>query len=144
MGRLHEQIARSHQGGGGGHALGAKRVALGPLSRGRYGLGRRAPHDGVGIRSPGLATIDLLSDRRAKPRREYPTGRRAGTNPQDDSLVEGRGDVSLLVPSTINVLSLAFKQAANACTLAPRHAGGLINPNREAVGPRQSSRASQL
>ena len=33
LGPLHEQIARSHEGGLVGHALGAKRVALGPLSR---------------------------------------------------------------------------------------------------------------
>ena len=59
LGPLHEQIARSHEGGLVGHALGAKRVALGPLSRGRYGLGRGPPHDGVGVPAPGFATIDL-------------------------------------------------------------------------------------
>ena len=62
LGPLHEQIARSHEGGVVGHALGAKRVALGPLSRGRYGLGRGASHDGVGVPAPGFATIDLHAD----------------------------------------------------------------------------------
>jgi hypothetical protein len=62
LGIFYEQIARSHEGGVVGHALGAKRVALGPLSRGRYGLARGAPHDGVGLPAPGLATIDLHAD----------------------------------------------------------------------------------
>ncbi len=62
LGPLNEQIARSHEGGVVGHALGAKRVALGPLSRGRYGLGRGAPHDGVGVPAPGFGTIDLDAD----------------------------------------------------------------------------------
>jgi hypothetical protein len=48
-GAFHEQIERSQDGGDVGHALGAKRVALGPLSRGRYGLGRGARHDGVSV-----------------------------------------------------------------------------------------------
>jgi hypothetical protein len=61
-GPLDEQIARSHEGGIGGHALGAKRVALGPLSRGCYPLGRGAPHDGVGVPARGFATIDLDAD----------------------------------------------------------------------------------
>ena len=52
LGPLHEQIARSREGGVVGRALGAKRVALGPLSRGRYGLGREAPRDGVGVQPP--------------------------------------------------------------------------------------------
>ena len=38
---LHEQIPRSHEGGVVGHALGAKRVALGPLSRGRSPRSRK-------------------------------------------------------------------------------------------------------
>ena len=42
LGPLHEQIARSHEGGVVGHALGAKRVAFGPLSPGRDGLEKRA------------------------------------------------------------------------------------------------------
>ena len=62
QGALHEQIARSHKGGIVGHALGAKRVALGPLSRGREGLGRGTPHDGVGVAAHGFATIDLHAD----------------------------------------------------------------------------------
>ena len=62
VGPLHEQIARSRDGGLVGHALGAKRVALGPLSRGRYGLGRGRPHDGVGVPAPGFATVDLQAD----------------------------------------------------------------------------------
>jgi hypothetical protein len=37
------------------------------------------------------------------------------SNPQDYSLAEGIGDLWLLVPSTINVNSPAFKQAAKAC-----------------------------
>lgn len=37
------------------------------------------------------------------------------SNPQDYSIAEGIGDLWLLVPSTINVNSPAFKQAANAC-----------------------------
>ena len=61
-GPLNEQIARSHEGGVVGHALGVERVALGPLSRGRYGLGRWAPDDGVGVPAPGFATIDLHAD----------------------------------------------------------------------------------
>ena len=36
-------------------------------------------------------------------------------NPQDYSIAEGIGDVWLLVPSTINVNSPAFEQAAKAC-----------------------------
>ena len=62
LGRLNEQIARSHEGGVVGHALGAKRVALGPLSPSRYGLARGAPHDGVGVPARGFATIDLDAD----------------------------------------------------------------------------------
>ncbi len=38
------------------------------------------------------------------------------TDPQNYSIVEGIGDVWLLVPSTINVNSPAFKQAAKACS----------------------------
>jgi hypothetical protein len=38
LGPLHEQIARSRERGLVGHALGAKRVARGPLSRCRYGV----------------------------------------------------------------------------------------------------------
>ena len=52
LGPLHELIVRSHEGGVVGHALGAKRVALGPLSRGRDGLGRGARHGGVGVPAP--------------------------------------------------------------------------------------------
>lgn len=37
------------------------------------------------------------------------------SNPQDYSIAEGIGDLWLLVPSTINVNSPAFKQAAQAC-----------------------------
>jgi hypothetical protein len=37
-GGTYEEIARPLEGGFVGHALGAKRVALGSLSRGRYGL----------------------------------------------------------------------------------------------------------
>ena len=59
---LHEQIPRSHEGGVVGHALGAKRVALGPLSRGRHGLASRAPHDEVGIPALGFTRIDLHTD----------------------------------------------------------------------------------
>jgi hypothetical protein len=62
LGRLHEQIARSREGGLVGHALGAKRVALGQLSRGRYGLRSEPPHDGAGIPASGFATIDLAAD----------------------------------------------------------------------------------
>jgi hypothetical protein len=62
LGPLHEQIARSLQGGIVGHALGAKRVALGPLCRGRYGLGSGPPYDGIRIPASGLATIDLHAD----------------------------------------------------------------------------------
>jgi hypothetical protein len=62
VGSLHEPIARSHEGGVVGHALGAKRVALGPLSRGRSRLGRGAPRDGVGVPAPGFATFDLHAD----------------------------------------------------------------------------------
>ena len=62
MGAFYEQIARSHEGGIVGHALGAKRVALGPLSRGRYGLRPGVPHDGVGVPAPGFATTDLRAD----------------------------------------------------------------------------------
>ena len=64
LGSLHERVARSHEGGVVGHALGAKRVALGPLSRGRSRLGRGAPGDGVGVRAPGFGTIDLDADSR--------------------------------------------------------------------------------
>jgi hypothetical protein len=62
LGPLHEPIARSHDGGLVGHALGAKRMALGPLRRGRYGLGRGPRHDGVGVPAPGFATIRLYAD----------------------------------------------------------------------------------
>jgi hypothetical protein len=51
-GALNDQIARSHDGGLVGHALGAKRVTLGPLIRARYGLGRGLPHDSVGVPAP--------------------------------------------------------------------------------------------
>jgi hypothetical protein len=44
------------------------------------------------------------------------------SNSQDYSIVEGRGEVWLLVPSTINATSPAFEQAANACALGPKHA----------------------
>jgi hypothetical protein len=37
------------------------------------------------------------------------------TNPQNYSIAEGLGDLWLLVPSTINVNSPAFRQAAKAC-----------------------------
>jgi hypothetical protein len=57
-------LARSHEVGVVGHALGAKRVALGPLRRGRYRLGRGAPHDGISVPPPGFATIDLDADSR--------------------------------------------------------------------------------
>jgi hypothetical protein len=43
------------------------------------------------------------------------------SNPTNYSIVEGRGDVWLLVPSTINVISPAFTKAANACALGPKH-----------------------
>ena len=59
LGAFSGQIARSHEGGIVGHALGAKRVALGPLSP---GLARGAPDDGVGVPAPGFATIDLHAD----------------------------------------------------------------------------------
>ena len=59
LGPFHEPIARSREGGAVGHALGAKRMALGPLSRGRYGLGREAAHDGIGVPAREFATIDL-------------------------------------------------------------------------------------
>lgn len=62
LGIIYERIARSHEGGVVGHALGAKRVALGPLSPGRYGLARGVPHDGVGVPVPGFATIDVHAD----------------------------------------------------------------------------------
>jgi hypothetical protein len=62
VGAFYERIARSHEGGIVGHAFGAKRVALGPLSPGRYGLARGAPHDGVGVPAPGFARIDLDAD----------------------------------------------------------------------------------
>jgi hypothetical protein len=62
LGPLHEQIPRSHEGGVVGHALGAKRVALGPLSRGRYGVASRTPHDDDGIPAPGFRRIDLHPD----------------------------------------------------------------------------------
>jgi hypothetical protein len=42
-------------------------------------------------------------------------------NPQNYSIVESRGEVWLLVPSTINPTSPAFQQAANACALGPTH-----------------------
>lgn len=61
-GPLHEQIVRSHQGGVVGQVLGAKRVTLGPLSRGRHGLGSGVPHDGVGVPAPGFTRIDLHAD----------------------------------------------------------------------------------
>jgi hypothetical protein len=61
-GAFHEQIERSHDGGDDGHALGAKRVALGRLSRGRYGLGLGARHDGVSVSARGFATIYLRAD----------------------------------------------------------------------------------
>jgi hypothetical protein len=61
-GGSHEEIARLLEGGVVGHALGAKRVALGPLRRGGYGLGRGAPHDGIGVPAPGFATVDLDAD----------------------------------------------------------------------------------
>ena len=64
LGSLREQIERSHDGGDVGHALGAKRVALGPLSRVRYGLGLGARHDGVSVSARGFATIDLNADSR--------------------------------------------------------------------------------
>ncbi|HTX12324.1 MAG TPA: hypothetical protein VME22_27150 [Solirubrobacteraceae bacterium] len=36
-------------------------------------------------------------------------------NPQDYGIAEGVGDLWLLVPSTINVNSPAFRQAGGAC-----------------------------
>jgi hypothetical protein len=62
LGPLHEQIARSRDGGLVGHALGAKRVAIGCVSPGRFGLASGAPHDGVGVSARGLARIDLDAD----------------------------------------------------------------------------------
>src|SRR5690349_7948910 len=59
LGPVHDWIARSHQGEVVGHALGVKRVALGLLSRCRYGLRSERPHDAVGVPAPGFATIDL-------------------------------------------------------------------------------------
>jgi hypothetical protein len=56
---LHKQMSRSHEGGVVGQALGARRVALGPRSRGRHGLGRVAPHDGVG--DPATDSQRLIS-----------------------------------------------------------------------------------
>jgi hypothetical protein len=59
VGSLDGRIARSLEGGVVGHALGAKRVALGPVRRGRLCLGRGAPGDGVDVRAPGFAAFDL-------------------------------------------------------------------------------------
>jgi len=61
LGALHEQIARSLDRGVVGHALRAKRVALGTLSRCRYRLWNGPARDGV-IPAGGLAPIDLHTD----------------------------------------------------------------------------------
>jgi hypothetical protein len=62
LGPLNEQIARSHEGGVVGHALGAKRVALGPPSRGRYDLQSGPSHDRVGDPAPRSPRVDLYAD----------------------------------------------------------------------------------
>lgn len=64
LGPPNEQIARSHEGGVVGRALGAKRVAFGPLSPDRDGLRSGPPHDGIGVPAPAFATIDLHADSR--------------------------------------------------------------------------------
>jgi hypothetical protein len=50
------------------------------------------------------------------------------SSPQEFSIAMGRGGVSLLVPKTINVSSLAFKQAATTCRFGALLSGGQRTP----------------
>jgi hypothetical protein len=62
LGPPHERIARQLEGGLVGHALGAKRVALGPIGGCRHGLRSEPARDGVGVPAPGFASIALHAD----------------------------------------------------------------------------------
>ena len=50
------------------------------------------------------------------------------SSPQQFSIAIGRGDVSLLVPKTIDVASPAFKQAATTCHFGALLSGGQRTP----------------
>jgi hypothetical protein len=62
-----------------------------------------------------LVAISACMRRHGVPGFPDPTTTSPPSNPQDYSIVEGIGDVFLLVPSTINVNSPAFENAAKTC-----------------------------